>query len=75
MYIYISCLAIVLSSMILKAIITKKKCTFKVCVPMGNNDMFSTVALNSSTLALIGPEPLLNGFISTCSLFSFSSSN
>lgn len=45
-----------------------KKCinfTFKVCVPKGNNDMFSTVALNSSTLALIGPDPLLNGFIST----------
>jgi len=41
---------------------------------MGNNDMFSTVALNSSTLALIGAEPLLNGFISTCNLFSFSSS-
>lgn len=48
--------------------------TFKVCAPMGNNDMFSTVALNSSTLALIGPDPLLSGFISTCSLFSLSSS-
>lgn len=41
---------------------------------MGNNDMFSTVALNSSTLALIGPDPLLNGFISTCNLLSVSSS-
>jgi len=27
--------------------------------------MFSTVALNSSTLALIGPDPFANGFIST----------
>lgn len=48
--------------------------TFNVCVPKGNNDMFSTVALNSSTLALIGADPLVNGFISMCSLFSLSSS-
>lgn len=38
------------------------------------NDKFSTVARNSSTLAEIGAEPLLNGFISTWSLCSRSSS-
>lgn len=55
-------------------IIIFKSGTFNVCVPIGNNDMFSTVALNSSTLALIGADPLVNGLISTCSLFSLSSS-
>lgn len=41
--------------------------------PSGDNDKFSTVARNSSTLADIGADPLFNGFISTCILRSRSS--
>lgn len=41
--------------------------------PSGDNDKFSTVARNSSTLAEIGADPLFNGFISTCILRSRSS--
>lgn len=40
----------------------------------GESDKFSTVARSSSTLALIGAEPLLNGLISTWILCSRSSS-
>jgi len=43
-------------------------------VGAGDNDKFSTVALSSSTLALIGAPPLLRGFISTRILRSLSSS-
>ena len=43
-------------------------------VGAGDNDRFSTVALSSSTLALIGAPPLLSGFISTRIFRSLSSS-
>lgn len=33
--------------------------------PIGDNDKFSTVALNSSTLAEMGAVPLFSGLIST----------
>lgn len=38
--------------------------------PVGDNEIFSTVALNSSTLADMGACPLFNGFIFTCIRFS-----
>ena len=41
--------------------------------PNGDNDKFSTVARNSSTLADIGALPLLRGLISTRILRSCSS--
>lgn len=34
-------------------------------IPIGDNEIFPTVALSSSTLADIGAEPLLRGLIST----------
>jgi hypothetical protein len=39
-------------------------------IATGESDKFSTVARSSSTLALIGAEPLLNGLISTWILCS-----
>lgn len=39
-------------------------------IPVGDNEIFSTVALSSSTLADIGAWPLLSGLILTCIRFS-----
>lgn len=46
----------------------------RLTVGAGDKDKFSTVALSSSTLALMGAPPLLKGFISTRILRSLSSS-
>lgn len=42
--------------------------------PVGDKDIFSTVARSSSTEADMGAEPLFSGFISTWILRSLSSS-
>ncbi|KYM88643.1 hypothetical protein ALC53_03127 [Atta colombica] len=47
---------------------SKKK--LQLTVGAGDKDKFSTVALNSSTLALMGAPPLLRGFISTRKIIS-----
>jgi hypothetical protein len=51
-----------------------KLCTLTEAAGTGESDKFSTVARSSSTLALIGAEPLLRGLISTWILRSRSSS-
>ena len=51
-----------------------KLCTLTEAAATGESDKFSTVARSSSTLALIGAEPLLSGLISTWILRSRSSS-
>jgi len=49
-------------------------CALTEAAVTGESDKFSTVARSSSTLALIGAEPLLSGLISTWILRSRSSS-